>query len=115
MARETHRISLWVPAPLLGTLRERAARSRLGLSYEAREALERGLAGGRAAATIEAVERAELAALCALFAAEQLIRFFVKHYPEGERRMSEVREAALEQAEERLGELRDRFELEVAR
>lgn len=115
MAEAACRISVRLPAPMVATLRERAQESRLALTYEVREALRRGLQAGEAPATSEAVERVELAALCSLFATEQLIRFLARHYPEGERRMAEVRELALEKAEERLGELRDRFEQETAR
>lgn len=108
MARESRRITLWVPLPLFGTLQERAQASKLGVSHELRYALERGLAQGSAPATIEAVERVELIATAALIAAEHNGRFLARTFPDGERRSLDLRESAVDAAERRLEECRVR-------
>ena len=99
----SHRLRLRVSEQLLEKLEERAEASGLRLASQVKRAIERGLDEQEAEPVSSGdVVRLELIALAALIAAEQVGRFLVRHYPQGEQRMLEVRESAVEQAEQRL-------------
>lgn len=109
MARESRRITLWVPLPLLGALQERASVSKLTLSDELRRAAERGLDLAKASDPA-ATSQLQLIAMATLVATEHVIRFLGRSFPDGERRLLELKEAAAEAAEMRLEELKGRLD-----
>ena len=110
----SHRLRLRVSEQLLQRLEEQAEASGLRLASQVKRSLERGLQNEEADPVSSGdVVRLELIALAALISAEQVGRFLVRHYPQGEQRMLEVREAAVEHAEQRLAELKERLEREA--
>lgn len=117
MGRESKRFSVWLPKPVLERLQERAAASYLGMATELRQALVRGLISESPVKELEAINKRqdelEAIGLANLIATEQLIRFTVRHYPEGERRLLEVAEAAVEKAERRLFDVTERLAQEA--
>lgn len=118
MARDSRRFSVWLPKPVLERLQQRAADSYLGMAAELRQALIRGLTFESPVKELEEInqrqDQLEAISLASLVATEQLIRFMVRHYPEGERRMLEVAEAAFEKAEGRLFDITERLAQEAS-
>jgi len=118
MAKESRRFSVWLPAPALRLLQERAEVSKLSVATELREALLRGLKSESALPELAEInkrlDQLEVITLAGLIATEHLIRFTGKHYPEGERRLLAVSEEAYEKAEDRLMDVTDRLAQEAA-
>ena len=113
MARESRRVTVWLPKPVFELLEGRAAEAHLGMATELRASLLRGLKSESALPELAEInkrlDQLDVIAVAALVASEQIIRFMVRHYPEGERRMLEVYEAAFEKAEQRLADLNERM------
>lgn len=118
MRERYHRLTLRIARRSYEHLCAAAQSSGLGLAEEGRQALDRGLVqtspDGMAVAVSERLDQLEVSSLAALIAAEQVVRYLAKHHPEGERRMLALREAAVEEAERRLAEVKDRLDQEAA-
>lgn len=113
MTRESRRVTVWLPKPVFELLQGRAAEAHLGMATELRAALLRGLKSESALPELAEInkrlDQLDVIAVAGVIATEQIIRFMVRHYPEGERRMLEVAEAACEKAEQRLAEVSERL------
>lgn len=107
-----HRLTLRIPPTAYQRLRQRALVSGLGLGEEGRQAFDRGLAEPSPEVTPgkpSRLDQIELTAVAALVAVEQLTGFLLKYYPDGDQQLLEVAELAVEKAEDRLADLKERF------
>ena len=114
MRERYHRLTLRIARSSYDRLDSAARSSGLGLAEEGRQALDRGLdrtgPEGLPRAVSDRLDQLQVSSLAGLIAAEQVVRYMAKHHPEGEPRMLALRESAVEEAERRLEEVKDRLD-----